>query len=105
MATPVQLDTVAGVLVITIATPGGQRLPLADALGQFQCKASERAGVRLAEVVLTAFARVTEEKRSSLTPGRSMPLLMLKDQLFRLVPVCTTCRGNGCPTCKGTGFP
>jgi hypothetical protein len=107
MATPITLVDTGNGLDIRITTPGGEQMSLSTALTHFRCSPNASAGLRLAGLAVSALARVTTLGRlETLTPkvGRQMPLLFLKDELFRLVERCNSCLGTGCNMCHQTGF-
>lgn len=106
MASPVFVEkSTDGKHQVMVTTPGGDRTTLPEALARFSCKENGTTGLRLASLVITALHRAEARGCASSIPvGRQMPLLMLKDQLFKLVLRCPTCHGAGCPSCKHTGF-
>jgi hypothetical protein len=105
MATPVIVEQQGADYVITVQTPGGERARLQDALQNHQCKANSTSGIRIASLAISALHRVVALGRTSSLPvSRQLPLLMLKDTLYRLVERCAACKGSGCTACGGTGF-
>jgi hypothetical protein len=83
----------------------GQHKDLAKALTQHTCP-DRTAGVQLAKVCLYALSKaIRDGKQDALKAkaGRQMPLVLLKDFLFRTVGVCSSCRGRGCSVCNKMG--
>ncbi len=107
MASPVViLDGPSG-LVAHVTVPGGSRMALADAITHHRCQPNASPGLRLAGLAVSALQRVVDAGRGEALRGkvgRQMPLLYLKDELFRLVERCSACHGKGCEACGGTGF-
>lgn len=107
MASPITLVDSGTGLDIQVTTPGGEKMLLSTALTHFRCQPNASAGLRLAGLAVSALQRVIALGRVDvLRPkvGRQMPLLFLKDELFRLVEKCAACNGAGCDRCGQTGF-
>lgn len=70
------------------------------------CASRKSAGVKLAQVSVYALHKaISQGKQDALKEktGRRMPLVLIKDFLFKLVGACTSCRGRGCSACNGMG--
>jgi hypothetical protein len=93
---------------LLVLTPGGQAMHLAHALTQFGCAAKpQTAGMRLADVVLTALNKVVSSGSiEGLKPraNRQVPLITMKELLFAATTKCPQCKGSGCLTCNKTGL-
>jgi hypothetical protein len=93
---------------LLVLTPGGQAMHLAHAVVQFKCKVKpQTAGLRLAEVVIAALAKVVASGAiEGLKPraNRQVPLITMKELLFAATTKCPHCKGHGCATCNKTGL-
>lgn len=89
---------------LSIIVPTGERMALSDALVKYGCSSNVPA-VRLAHVVMLGVTKATEAGRTfGAPPGKSLPMIVLKDRLFSALGSCHTCKGSGCVQCKSLGF-
>ncbi len=93
---------------LLVLTPGGQAMNLAHAMAQFNCPAKPKtAGIRLAEVVVAALAKIAASgsiERLKPRANRQVPLITMKELLFAATTKCPQCKGSGCATCNRTGL-
>lgn len=83
----------------------GQHKDLAQSLATHNCE-YRSAGVKLAQVTMAALNKaVANHKADELRKksGRQMPLILMKDFLFKTAGACTTCKGRGCSACNNMG--
>jgi hypothetical protein len=86
------------------ADVGSKTQDLGIAISAHKCR--DTAGVRLAEVTLHALSRAVQADKGSALDykrGRKIPLILLKDFLFKTVGVCSSCKGRGCSACNRMG--
>ena len=86
---------------------GGKLVELNAALAAHKCDGNS-AGAKLVQVTSVALARVIAMGKADQLrqkAGRQMPLILLKDFLFKTAGACASCRGlgRGCAACGGMG--
>ena len=111
LSTPVNVRAEGGKLTAYVRTPGGETMELQAALTHFKCRPASTTGIMLASMVVRGLAKAAAAGRQgNVTTDRNIPLLTLKDQLWRIVQVCVQCHGAGlvqdapCTACGGSGF-
>jgi len=82
---------------------GAQKVDLRSRLSE--CANAKSTGARLGQVVLRAIA-IAQVKGICLQEraNRQMPLVLLKDYLFKAIGPCTSCMGRGCTACDRFGI-
>lgn len=84
---------------------GGKLQDIGLAISAYKCE-NNSAGVRLAQVAQYALGKVLSAGKADqlrYKAGRQMPLILLKDFLFKTAGVCRSCKGRGCGTCNNMG--
>jgi len=84
---------------------GGKLQDIGLALAAYKCEPNS-AGVKLAQVTQYALGRALAAGKGDqlkYKAGRQVPLILLKDFLFKTAGICKSCRGRGCGTCNGMG--
>lgn len=80
-----------------------QRMTVPKAIEKYGCKTS---ATKLSEIVMRCLGQIKANGHTNLLQdlkNRNMPLLMLKDRLFKLCTKCSSCKGAGCTSCNTTG--
>lgn len=83
----------------------GQQKDLAQQIATHNCP-DRTAGVQLAKVCLHALDRAVamgQTETLATKVGRQMPLVLMKDFLFKTAGTCSSCRGRGCTACHKMG--